>query len=244
MQMVDISKCIEGIFVKELKNRFLCEVLVSGVSTICYVPSSCHLGNFLTLQGKKVLLAPTSTPNARTSYSLYAIPYKRSYIVLNTSMANRVVEASLQRRQFSFLGKRTHVLAEYRIDNYKADLYIEDTDTIIEVKSVLSLDEVAKFPTVFSERALTQLAKLKEFLAYGYNVHYCIVSLNPYVKSIQILNSTTFQSLLQDCLSNGMTISGHSCRIRDGRAQLDNMLPISSAGNESPQDCSSSHDTA
>lgn len=30
MQTVDMSKCIEGIFVKELKNRFLCEVLISG----------------------------------------------------------------------------------------------------------------------------------------------------------------------------------------------------------------------
>ena len=34
MQTVDMSKCIEGIFVKELKNRFLCEVLISGISSI------------------------------------------------------------------------------------------------------------------------------------------------------------------------------------------------------------------
>lgn len=226
MQTVDMSKCIEGIFVKELKNRFLCEVLISGISTVCYVPSSCHLGNFLALQGKKVLLAPTSTPNARTSYSLYAVPYKRSYIVLNTSMANRAVEASLQKRQFAFLGKRTHFLAEHRVDNYKTDLYIEDTNTIIEVKSVLSLDEVAKFPTVFSERSLAQLAKLKEFLACGYRAHYCIVSLNPYVKSIQVLSNTAFRSMLDECLSSGMTISGHSCRMKNGRVRLENILPI------------------
>ena len=226
MQTVDMSKCIEGIFVKELKNRFLCEVLISGISTVCYVPSSCHLGNFLALQDKKVLLAPTSTPNARTSYSLYAVPYKRSYIVLNTSMANRAVEASLQKRQFAFLGKRTHFLTEHRVDNYKTDLYIEDTNTIIEVKSVLSLDEVAKFPTVFSERSLTQLTKLKEFLAYGYRAHYCIVSLNPYVKSIQVVSNTAFRPMLDECLSSGMTISGHSCRMKDGRVQLENILPI------------------
>lgn len=226
MQTVDMSKCIEGIFVKELKNRFLCEVLISGMSTVCYVPSSCHLGNFFALQGKKVLLAPTSTPNARTSYSLYAVPYKRSHIVLNTSMANRAVESSLQRRQFSFLGKRTHILTEHQVDTYKTDLYIEDTNTIIEVKSVLSLDDIAEFPTVFSERALVQLAKLRELLARGYGAHYCIVSLNPYVKSIQILNNTTFRLMLDECLSNGMTISGHTCRIRNESIRLENMLPI------------------
>ena len=44
MQTVDKApKFIEGVFVKELKNRFLCEVLVNGESTVCYVPSSCHL---------------------------------------------------------------------------------------------------------------------------------------------------------------------------------------------------------
>lgn len=230
MQTVDMSKCIEGIFVKELKNRFLCEVLISGTSTVCYVPSSCHLGNFLELQGKKVLLVPTSTPNAQTRYSLYAVPYKRSYIVLNTSMANRAVECSLQRRQFSFLGKRTHFFAEHQVDRYKTDLYIEDTNTIIEVKSVLSLDEIAKFPTVFSERSLTQLAKLSKFLECGYRVHYCIVSLNPYVKSIQILSNTAFRPMLDECLSNGMTISGHSCRIRNGSVQLENALPIIKCG--------------
>lgn len=231
MQTVDMSKCIEGIFVKELKNRFLCEVLISGTSTVCYVPSSCHLSNFLELQGKRVLLSPTSTPNARTRYSLYAIPYKRSYIVLNTSMANWAVESSLQRKQFSFLGKRTQILSEHQVDKYRTDLYIGDTNTIIEVKSVLSLDKIAKFPTVFSERSLIQLTQLKEFLACGYRVHYCIVSLNPYVKSIQILSNTAFRPKLGECLSKGMTISGHSCHIRNGRIQLKNMLPILSEDN-------------
>ena len=58
MQIVDTPQnFIEGIFVKELKNRFLCEVIIDGVSTICYVPSSCHLSNFLSLEGKQVLLS-------------------------------------------------------------------------------------------------------------------------------------------------------------------------------------------
>ena len=67
MQTVEKSaNYIEGIFVKELKNRFLCEVLVNGVATVCYVPSSCHLSNFLDLSNKKVLLVPTLTPGSRT----------------------------------------------------------------------------------------------------------------------------------------------------------------------------------
>lgn len=48
--MIDSNtNIVTGTFVKELKNRFLCEVVISGIPTECYVPSSCHLSNFLEL---------------------------------------------------------------------------------------------------------------------------------------------------------------------------------------------------
>ena len=47
------SHFIEGRFQRELKNRFLCEVSVNGETSVCYVPSSCHLGNFLQLKDKR-----------------------------------------------------------------------------------------------------------------------------------------------------------------------------------------------
>lgn len=57
MQTVLTPEHKTGIFIQELKNRFLCEVEIDGESTVCYVPSSCHLSNFLDLKGKSVLLA-------------------------------------------------------------------------------------------------------------------------------------------------------------------------------------------
>ena len=99
-----------GIFVKELKNRFLCEVEIDSELVVCYVPSSCHLSNFLKLNKKEVLLVPTATPNSRTKYALFAVPYKKNYIVLNTSMANRAIEESLKSRLFAYLGKRKNVI--------------------------------------------------------------------------------------------------------------------------------------
>ena len=65
MQTVLNPEYKTGIFKQELKNRFLCEVEIDGESTVCYVPSSCHLSNFLDLQGKSVLLVPTQSKNAR-----------------------------------------------------------------------------------------------------------------------------------------------------------------------------------
>lgn len=47
-----------GIFKTEIKNRFLCTVNVDGIDTLCYIPSSCRLSNFINMNGRGVLLLP------------------------------------------------------------------------------------------------------------------------------------------------------------------------------------------
>ena len=96
---------IDGIFIRELKNRFLCEVKIDGKVEECYVPSSCHLSNFLHLKGKRVLLVPTQGKNPRTRYALYAAPYRRNYIVLNTSLSNVVIEKGIHNGDFLISAK-------------------------------------------------------------------------------------------------------------------------------------------
>lgn len=226
MQTVLNHEYKKGIFRQELKNRFLCEVDIDGERTVCYVPSSCHLSNFLNLQDKSVILVPTQSKKARTKYALFAVPYKRNYIVLNTSMANRAVENSIKSRTFSPLGKRKSICKEHYVEGYKSDLFIKDTNTIIEIKSVLSTNDCALFPTVFSDRSINQLKKLQELLAQGYHVHYIIVSLNPYVKSIAILNNTNFSDLLNDCIKQGMTIAAYTCRIKENDLFINHRVTI------------------
>ena len=226
MQTVLNNNIIIGTFIKELKNRFLCEVNINGKSTVCYVPSSCHLSNFLKLKGKRVILIPTKSNGARTKYALFAVPYKRSYIILNTSMANKAIESNIGSRRFSYLGKRKAIFKEHYIEEYKSDLFIRDTNTIIEIKSVISTNTYAEFPTVFSERSLKQLKKLLSLLTAGYKVHYIIVSLNPYVKGIEINTETEFACLLASCLKLGMTITSFSCKYSNYSLVINKKIPI------------------
>ena len=227
MQMVDTpSNFIEGIFVKELKNRFLCEVIIDGVSTVCYVPSSCHLSNFLDLKNKKVLLVPTQTPNSRTKYALLAVTYKRGYLVLNTSMANVAVANSLKSRRFSCLGRRKNYQTEHSIGNYKTDIYIQDSNTIIEIKSIISTQSKGCFPTVFSERSIKQLKQLRELMHNGYKVCFMIISLNPYLKSIEINKDAEFYVEFMRCIEAGMTVKAYSCRLVDYQPIISNSLSV------------------
>ena len=227
MQTVDDApNFIEGVFVKELKNRFLCEILVNGESTVCYVPSSCHLSNFLDLTNKKVLLVPTQTPNSRTKYALFAVPFKRSYLILNTSMANAAVVNSLRKARFSYLGKRKTILNEHKVDDYKADVYIQDSRTIIEIKSIIATTNSGIFPTVYSERTIKQLKKLHELISKGYKISFIIVSLTPYLKEILIDNNTEFYKEFVTCIKQGMIAKAYTCRLSDDEILIEKEIPI------------------
>lgn len=227
MQTTSDTGFVIGTFKRELKNRFLCEVSIDGEDVVCYVPSSCHLSNFLKLEGKQVLLVPTQSPRSRTAYALYAVKYRRSYILLNTSMANRAIELSIGSRRFSFLKKRTHIIKEHTIYNYKTDLYLPDTDTLIEIKSIISTNKTGTFPTVYSERTINQLKQLQEILKQGHRVCFFVVSLCPSAKEICIDKNSVFYTEFIKCIQLGMQVSAYSCRIKKGIPIISGVLPIS-----------------
>ncbi len=224
--MISLEQPIEGIFMKERKNRFICEVMVEDEAIECYVPSSCRLDNFIDLQGERVLLLPTETPGARTRYSLFAVPYKRNYILLNIGKVNSVIEQNIEKRCFSTLGKRSEVYREHKIGSYKSDLFIENSRTLLEVKSILSLGKTAIFPTVFSQRTLDQLTEISSLLDQDYNAALVIASLNPYVEEIQIDHASPFYEALIPCIVKGMQLLAVSLHIHQGEAQVKRKIKL------------------
>lgn len=220
------ERILKGIFVEEVKNRFLCKVEIEGTITSCYVPSSCRLDNFLDLAGKDVLLLPTKSPHARTPFSLLAVAYKNNYIILNSSIANTLIGQNLRSRRFANLGRRKTISRECNVSGYKCDFFVQDTETLIEVKSVISTKTVASFPSIFSPRAIRQLEVLKKHLKSGKPVCYVIVSLNPYIKSIAVDKTTPFYTIFEECLSLGMMVLGVSCQIVDEKLSIKKMLKV------------------
>lgn len=200
-----------GIFKTEIKNRFLCTVNVDGIDTLCYIPSSCRLSNFINMNDRKVMLLPIKKKNARTKYSVYAIQYRHGFVPIGLANVNQVIKTDLNRRLFSFLGNREIVFREKCIDGYKSDLYIEDSDTVVEIKSILSFGKKALFPTVFSERANHQLENLRDLLMTGHKVCYMFISMYGGTKQITVNEEQTeYCSLFRDCIEAGMMVRGFS----------------------------------
>lgn len=212
--MASEQAIVYGIFKEEIKNRFLCLVTVGFSDVVCYIPSSCRLSNFLDLTGRRVMLVPTASKKARTQYSVYAVEYRHRLIPLNLALANRVIENQIRSRRFAFLGKRGDVLREHFADGYKADLYIENTKTILEIKSILSFDREAVFPTVYSERGVKQLEKLLKLIDKGYKVAYIFIALNPQTKAVQLNHEIVeYASLFSACIQKGMHCHAYAVRL-------------------------------
>lgn len=218
---------IYGTFKEETKNRFLCQVTIDNEDVECYIPSSCRLGNFIDMKGRTVLLKRNQAKDARTEYAVYAVKIKNEFILLNLSQANRIIEVALSKRRFSFLGLRKQIVREKRIGDYKSDLYIEDTKTLIEIKSILSFQKTALFPTVYSERGIKQLVQLSSLLDEGFKVCYFFASFSHHVREIQINNGIEeYARLFNVCLEKGMTVYGITLKMKDGCPLIHSTIPV------------------
>lgn len=223
---------ILGKFIAECKNRFLCTVEIDGAKERCYIASSCRLDNFIDLKGKTVLLSKNKAEKSATKYSVLGVKHKHSYILLNTSLANAAIKNSITSRRLACFGKRTIVKKETMVEDYKADFFIPDTNTLIEVKSVISTASIAEFPTVYSERTVQQLDTIERLLHNNYLAHFVIVSLNPYVKQIRLLNGSEFYERLARCMNCGLKLHAFTCKMSpSGVPCINKSIPIIMHGN-------------
>lgn len=139
-------------FVKELKGRFLGEVILENIKVNCYISNSSHLSNILDITNKLVLLKTNKGNNLRTKYTLQAVNYDNTYLLLNLNYLNNIFG--------NFLEKKDLVIKrEYIVHGYKTDYYILNENKIIEIKGVLSANKTAIYTFKKHNRAYLQLKK-------------------------------------------------------------------------------------
>ncbi len=215
---------VKGIFIREEKTRFLCTVEIDGRKELCYVPSSCKLGKLISLEGETVCLKPIDNKKSDLNYGLFAVKKKQSWVLLNLAEANNVLENQLHRRLFAYLGKRRRIQREKKIQDYKSDIYLPESETVIEIKTVLTEKRIGYFPTIESQRMKAQMSQLLGLFEEGYKIIYLIIALNPATKSIEITDEmkTTFLK----CISMGMQCKGYSIRFKDEKPIIYRQIDI------------------
>lgn len=222
------SPIITGTFVRESKHRFLCIVLIDYIEVECFIPCSSHLAHFIDLVGRKVLLTPNKQPYARTAYAVLAVKYNRHNILLNTMLANKAVYHYFMYNKTKFYQNDCIITCEKYSCDYKSDLLIEwqDKKEIVEVKSIISANSAACFPTIYSKRAIDQLVRLL-LLPDNIDIQYCLISLSPYIEKIFInKEQREYCELFYKCINRGMTIKAFNCTLIGNKIKITKELPV------------------
>ncbi len=208
-----MDELYEGIYLQEDRNRFLCTVLVEGKEEKCYVPASCKLEKLISLSGEMVVLKPIKKADSNLRFSLYAVKKGKSWILLNLSEANTVLGEHLNKKCFDYLGNRKSQIYEKRIGNYKADIFLPESNTLVEVKTILTEKRQGIFPGIASKRTKEQLRTITALLEKGYRACFMIMSLNPRTKEIVIAEE--MKATIEAACSKGMICRAYSIRFRN-----------------------------
>lgn len=222
-----IDELIEGTFLSESKNRFLCKILVEDDELECYLPSSSKLEPLIKLKDKKVLLTLNKGINTRTKFSVFAVQHYHKYILLNLNVTNWVLEEDI-RKNYGFLKLHEGILREKTIEGYKADFVLPgENKTVFEGKSIISTKQAAEFPSVYSKRAIDQLHKIENLLDLGWNAQYYFIALSPFVKSLTINSQDkSYIERFNKCLQKGMKVKGLVCTFSNNEINITNKLVI------------------
>lgn len=207
-KMITLNDALEGVFIEEVKNRFLCKVSINENIEECYVPSSARLSNFFELENVPVLVVENQGKKTRTRYKLFAIWQKEQWVLVCLSYLNNLMRNYLLSLQNV---ENEQVLFEKTIDNkYKADIVLLEGEKskIYEIKGVLSNKERVIFPSVCGKRAIEQLRFFRTILRKErYCVKYCIVLLNNDIHEVRLnRNEKNYLRCIKSCMKYGMEI--------------------------------------
>lgn len=216
----------KGLFIREGRYRFHCYVLINKKQKLCYMPSNCKLEKIVSLKDKIVYLKEYQGESDKFDYIVQAVKYRQSSVLINLQYLNRVIEKQLERSTFKFLGERKNIRREYSLGKYKSDFWIEETNSLIEVKSLLSWEEHASYPMQHANRLIAQLEKICELLDGNYNFYYFIFSLSPYVKTVQINKNVKYGETLMRCMEKGMHLKAFVIGERKKEFYVKKEIPV------------------
>ncbi len=164
------NRVVKGKFISR-PNRFIANVDVDGVDTVCHVKNTGRCRELL-IEGADVLLERSDNPSRRTAYDLVAV-YKGDVLVnIDSQAPNAVFKEWLATTDY--FGEITLVKPESKFGASRFDFYIETTTrkAFIEVKGVtLEREGVAMFPDAPTERGAKHLRELIDAKNAGYDAY-------------------------------------------------------------------------
>ena len=215
----------EAVFINR-PNRFIANVLLGGVMTVCHVKNTGRCRELL-VPGADVILSKSTNPLRKTAYDLIAV-YKGPRLINMDSQAPNAIAGEYLPRLFPDLHE---IKREVTCGNSRFDFYgiKEDGPFYLEVKGVtLEQDNLAFFPDAPTERGVKHLRELTHLKASGMDAHILFVIQMQNVLSFCANRDTdpAFADALLSAKEAGVRIHAVECMVAPDSVTASDPVPV------------------
>jgi sugar fermentation stimulation protein A len=183
--IVVAGKLKDGILLRREK-KFLGMVLLGSRTASAFVPHTGKLDGVLEPQSR-VIVAERMVPGRKLNYDVVAVRVGSNWVVVDTRLANKLVEANLEKKSLKMVGAFKTFRNEETIGESRFDFVLRNEKThILEVKSCTRVvGRTATFPDTISKRSTRQVKQLADLKRSGYKCTLMFVAMRPDVDSFE-----------------------------------------------------------
>lgn len=217
----------EGVFI-DRPNRFIANVMIDGVSTVCHVKNTGRCRELL-VPGAKVLLEKSANPARKTQYDLVKV-YKGDRLVnMDSNAPNTVFGEFLRSGGLGFMPD--YVKAEHTHGDSRFDYYFEHDGkkAFAEVKGVTLEDgNIARFPDAPTERGIKHLRGLMECVKQGYEAYAVFVIQMRHIDEFRPAwdKHREFGLALQEAAKSGVKVLAFDCDVTREGLSIAEPVPV------------------
>lgn len=225
VQTVKYGSVERGLFLSR-PNRFIANVSIAGVSTICHVKNTGRCRELL-VPGAAVYLERGTSPGRKTAWDLIAVEKGDRLINMDAQAPNRVFAEWAQ----SFDPACRRIRPEYRVGQSRLDFCLETDNGLhfVEVKGVtLEENGHTMFPDAPTERGVKHLHELIRLAEKGYRATAFFVIQMADVIDFSPNDRThpAFGDALRLAAKRGVNIAAYSCTVAPGSICMDREVRI------------------
>ncbi len=219
---------INGQFIAR-RNRFIAEVEINGLPTVCHVKNTGRCRELLQ-PGATIYLEKKSDAARKTAYDLIAVEKSGKLFNLDSQAPNKVAAEWLP--QSGLFPADTHFFPEQKCGRSRFDFLAdhEPAFTWIEVKGVtLEENGVALFPDAPTERGLRHVEELCALQESGVGAMLLFVLQMEGMRSFKPNDQThpAFGEALRKAAASGVRILAMECRVTLTSMTMIRPVPLS-----------------
>ncbi len=215
------------------ENRFLATVLLNGAHAQAHVANPGRL-NELLVEGRRVWLAPASSPGRKTSHTLALVELEGFLVSVNAQLPNQLFREALD-AGVVWPGCFPEIRTEVRRGSSRLDFMLRGPDSVrwVEVKSVTLVSQtprggLALFPDAPTDRGRRHLEELAHIVAGGEEaaVVFVVQRGDAVCMAPNDAMDLAFGAALREAAEAGVRVEAYTCRVDTGSIEITHPLPV------------------